>query len=66
VVYVINSLGVGVLKWIEHRFSHFEKKILVYDMVLVELFKVKLNADPARLPSWITVDQYEEVKVLLQ
>ncbi|KNB44517.1 putative tyrosine-protein phosphatase [Blastocystis sp. subtype 4] len=37
------------------EFSHFEKKILV-----------KLNADPARLPSWITVDQYEEVKVLLQ
>ena len=55
-----------MLKWIEHRFSHFEKKILVYDMILVELFKVKLNADPAHLPSWITIDQYEEVKVLLQ
>ena len=52
--------------WIENRFSHFEKKMLVYNMVLVELFKVKLTADPVHLPVWITVEEYEEVKELLQ
>lgn len=54
------------IDWIENRFSHFEKKMLVYNMVLVELFKVKLTADPVHLPVWITVEEYEEVKELLQ
>ena len=48
------------------RFSHFEKKIRVYDMVLVELFKIHLDVDPSFLPSWMSLDQYNEVKALMQ
>ena len=48
------------------EFSHFEKKIRVYDMVLVELFKIHLDVDPSFLPSWMSLDQYNEVKALMQ
>lgn len=35
-------------------------------MVLVELFKVHLCVDPSFLPSWMSTDQYNEVKALMQ
>ena len=47
------------------RFAHFEKKMQVYDMLVVELFKVNLTASPEYLPDWITVEEYENMKVLL-
>lgn len=47
------------------RFAHFEKKMRVYDMLVVELFKVHLTASPEYLPDWITVDEFEDMKVLL-
>ena len=35
-------------------------------MVLVELFKIHLDVDPKFLPSWMSLDQYNEVKALMQ
>ena len=47
------------------RFAHFEKKMRVYDMLVVELFKINLNASPEYLPDWLTVEEYENMRVLL-
>lgn len=43
-----------------HRFEHFEKKIQVYDLIVVELFKVQLDVEKEYLPSWITIEDIEE------
>ena len=53
---------------VDRRFSHFEKKMHVYDLIIVEMFKVELRIDPDHLPDWITLDALEDnpsVKVVL-
>ena len=40
----------------------------VYDLIIVEMFKVELRIDPDHLPDWITLDALEDnptVKVVL-
>ena len=42
------------------RYEHFDKKIQVYDLLVVELFKVHLDIEKEYLPSWITIEDIEE------
>lgn len=42
------------------RYEHFDKKIQVYDLLVVELFKVQLDIEKEYLPSWITIEDIEE------
>ena len=40
----------------------------MYDLIIVEMFKVELRTDPDHLPDWITLDALEDnpsVKVVL-
>lgn len=42
------------------RFAHYEKKVQVYDFLIVELFNVHLHVDASQLPRWITNEEIEE------
>lgn len=53
-VIIIYSDGVLTITFNHHRFEHFEKKVQVYDFLVVELFNMSIKTDTVLLPRWFT------------
>ena len=59
-VIIIYFDGVNTITIDHYRFEHFEKKVQVYDFLVVELFNMSIKADAALLPRWFTREIEED------